>query len=82
MKNLFFLAAIGLSLFSSCSSNQALFNNETDVADNRRILKQYFSQEEPVLKTGDKITISIWGHDNLSIGSVNSNFSSNKETVP
>jgi len=80
MKNLCFLAAVCFTLLTSCSTNQALFNNETAEADNRKILQQHFNQREPVLKTGDKITISIWGHENLSIGSVNSKFSSNKET--
>ncbi len=80
MKNVFVLAAICLSLLTSCSSNQALFNTEIETADNRRTLKQYFHQKEPILKSGDKITISIWGHEDLSIGSVNSKFSSNKET--
>ena len=80
MKNVFFFAALCLSFLTSCSSNQALFNSEAEVADNRRILQQYFHQKEPVLKSGDKITISIWGHEDLSIGSVNSKFSSNKET--
>ncbi len=35
---------------------------------------------EPVLAPGDKITISIWGHDDLSIGSINSPYMSDEET--
>jgi len=35
---------------------------------------------EPVLTAGDKITISVWGHRELSIGSVNSIYTSGEET--
>lgn len=80
MKNVLILAAILFSLFTSCTSHEALFTNEETEANNRKILQQHFHQKEPILKTGDKITISIWGHEDLSIGSVNSKFSSNKET--
>lgn len=38
------------------------------------------ASSEPIIRIGDKITVSIWGHENLSIGSVNSPFSSNEET--
>jgi len=80
MKNVLLLAAICLCCLTSCSTNQALFNNEISEEDNYLILKKHFHQKEPILKSGDKITISIWGHEDLSIGSVNSKFSSNKET--
>ena len=36
--------------------------------------------KEPILKPGDKITISIWGHDDLSIGSINQAYSTREET--
>ncbi len=80
MKNVLIFAVICFSLLTSCSTNQALFNNEVSEEDNYLILKKHFHQKEPILKSGDKITISIWGHEDLSIGSVNSKFSSNKET--
>ena len=35
---------------------------------------------EPVIRRGDKITVSIWGHDELSVGSINSSFSANEAT--
>jgi polysaccharide export outer membrane protein len=35
---------------------------------------------EPIIRKGDKITVSIWGHDELSIGSLNSAFSANEAT--
>ncbi len=54
--------------------------NATPQGDNSEILTKYFKAKEPVLQSGDKITISIWGHEDLSIGSVNSAFASNEET--
>ncbi len=80
MKNVCLLATVLLALLTSCSSQQALFTNETSETDNYRILQQYFNQKEPILKSGDKITVSIWGHEDLSIGSVNSKFNSSEET--
>ena len=44
------------------------------------ILQQYFRPKEPVIQPGDKVTLSIWGHEDLSIGSLNSSFSSNEAT--
>lgn len=38
------------------------------------------NSSEPVLAPGDKITISIWGHDDLSIGSINSPYMSDEGT--
>ena len=35
---------------------------------------------EPTLRPGDKITVSIWGHDDLSIGSINQPYVSHEET--
>lgn len=35
---------------------------------------------EPIIRIGDKITVSIWGHDELSIGSINTPFSANEAT--
>jgi len=73
-------AAIVFSLLSACSSQQTLFSTEINEVDNYKILQTHFHQQDPILKPGDKITLSIWGHEDLSIGSVNSKFSSNKET--
>ncbi len=36
--------------------------------------------EEPKLSPGDKITVSIWGHDQISIGSINSPYVSHEST--
>lgn len=80
MKDYCLLAVITLCLLTSCSTTQPLFDTDLSESDNLRILHQYFSQNEPVLKPGDKLTLSIWGHDELSVGSVNSKFSSNEAT--
>lgn len=66
--------------FVSCSGPQLLFESPYQRLDNRNVLRQYFRPMEPIIQPGDKITISIWGHDELSIGSVNTSFSSNEAT--
>ena len=35
---------------------------------------------EPTLSPGDKISVSIWGHEDLSIGSINSPYMTDEET--
>lgn len=71
--------SIFILLLSSCSRPTTLFM-ATDAATTR--LPQSLSDkiQDPVLRPGDKITISIWGHEDLSIGSVNSVYNSNEET--
>ena len=80
MKNLCLLSALLLSLLTSCTSSQRLFTSNNQAAQNDQIRANHFQSKEPVLQAGDKITFSIWGHEDLSIGSVNSKFASNKET--
>lgn len=77
-KILFWAAA--LLLFSSCGPPVQLFENPQPSAENRNVLRQYFSPKEPVIQAGDKITVSIWGHDDLSVGSVNSPYNANEVT--
>lgn len=67
-------------LLTSCSSSQSLFQQDNVVQDDALLLRQYFSPQQPVLKAGDKITVSVWGHEELSIGSVNSAFNSNENS--
>jgi polysaccharide biosynthesis/export protein len=74
------LTAAALLALASCSGPQQLFVNNFPAADNQQILQQYFRPKEPVIQPGDKITLSIWGHEELSIGSVNSVFASNEAT--
>lgn len=75
----FYLLAL-LATLASCSGPQQLFESTNSGAENRNILRQYFQIKEPVIQPGDKLTVSIWGHEELSIGSVNSSFSSNEAT--
>ena len=36
------------------------------------------SEQTYILKTGDKLSISVWNHDDLSVGSIFSNYNSNE----
>ncbi len=64
-------------LLSSCSTPTTLFSDSTSQPIPFSVVNEI---KDPVLKPGDKITISIWGHESLSIGSVNSVYNSNEET--
>lgn len=79
LNNLLLLSLI-LLLSASCSSSKSLFQQESTTTDDVLLRRQYFSQQEPILKAGDKITVSVWGHEELSVGSVNSSFSSNENS--
>lgn len=68
------------TLLASCSPPQQLFQSPGPVTDNRNILKQYFQAKEAIIKPGDKLSISIWGHEELSVGSVNSVYNSDEVT--
>lgn len=65
------------AFFVSCETYDPLFQHTTEQGVDT------FSNDassEPIIRVGDKITISIWGHEDLSIGSINSSFSSNEAT--
>ncbi len=79
MKNLFILIVVVMFL-ASCTSTKPLFQTENFISPTDSTFQQFFRTVEPVIKPGDKITSSIWGHENLSIGSVNGSFSSNEST--
>ncbi len=68
------------SLISSCQTSNPLFSNVINPDLNDSLSLQLINAVEPVLKTGDKITMSIWNHNDLSIGSVNSVYTSNEST--
>jgi len=68
------------AMLASCSPPQQLFQSPGPVSDNRSVLKQYFQPKEAVIKPGDKLSLSIWGHEELSIGSVNSVYNSGEAT--
>lgn len=69
-----------LSLLTSCQTSNPLFSNLENPVLNDSLSLQFLKTVEPVLKTGDKITMSIWNHNDLSIGSVNSIYTSNEST--
>ncbi len=69
-----------IALLSSCQTSQPLFSKLDNLVLNDSLSLQLMKTVEPVLKSGDKITMSIWNHDDLSIGSVNSVYTSNKST--
>ncbi len=68
------------SIISSCQTSSPLFSNVINPAFNDSLAIELMKEVEPVLKTGDKITMSIWNHEDLSIGSVNSVYTSNEAT--
>ncbi len=65
---------------SSCQTSNPIFSKVIDPALNDSLAFKFMTAVEPVLKTGDKITMSIWNHNDLSIGSVNSVYTSNAST--
>lgn len=74
------MGAMLLYCMASCAPPQQLFENPNPTVENRNVLRQYFQPNEPVIQAGDKISVSIWGHDELSVGSVNSPYNSNEVT--
>lgn len=78
MRNFITLLTLGLFI-TSCSTTNPLFQTDKSLNTDASVAA-FTNVAEPVLKTGDKITMSIWGHEELSIGSVNSSFSSNQAT--
>ncbi len=71
---------MAMVFLSSCTTTHPLFQTENFVKTTDSTFQYFFQPIEPVIKAGDKITLSIWGHEHLSIGSVNSSFSSNEAT--
>ena len=69
----------GVILFccNACGTNKTLFQNKQGTTMLRFEVE---AVQEPVIRQGDKITVSIYGHEELSVGSVNSSFSSNEAT--
>ncbi len=65
-------------MWTSCSTPRMFHTTEVTPKDMQAFVLS--SPKEAVLRPGDKITMSIWGHDNLSIGSLNSPYSSSEAT--
>lgn len=64
-------------LFDSCKV-QNLFESSVQETNNEDLFLENSQNFEYQLKTNDKLTISIWGHDDLSIGSVFGIYNSNE----
>ena len=71
LKSIIFL--ISILCISSCSSTIKLFEGATSPPEDFAKFTLAVPDER-ILSPGDKITISIWGHDDLSIGSINQAF--------
>ena len=69
-----------ISFLSSCHISKPLFSYVENKEVNDSLAIQLLTSVEPVLEVGDKITLSIWNHNDLSIGSVNSVYTSNEAT--
>ena len=74
---LIFPALLILAL-ASCKGTGQLFQGKDTQADPRAVLQQYFQTGEAKIQPGDKIAVSIWGHEDLSVGSVSSSYSTNE----
>lgn len=77
-KLIFFILII--SILFSCQTSKPLFSNVINQEMNDSLSFKLLTSVEPILKMGDKITMSIWNHNDLSIGSVNSVYTSNAAT--
>jgi polysaccharide export outer membrane protein len=65
----FFSIMITLLLFSSCNKN-VLYKHNSSVSNNTSANATADGNSNPTLKPDDKITISVWEHEELSVGSV------------
>jgi polysaccharide export outer membrane protein len=78
-RHLFFFLAL-TAVAASCGPPQQLFQSTSPATENRNVLKQYFQPKEAIIKPGDKLSLSIWGHEELSVGSANSVYNSDEVT--
>ena len=81
MKNrhLIYIVCLLGSFAQSCSPSLTLFNNDAPpISRTDKILATW--QREPTLQPGSKITVSIWDHEDISIGSQNSVQNSGEQT--
>lgn len=62
-------------LFTSCSTHN-LFESPKNISNLNEL--QAVSNSEYTIRIDDKLSLSIWGHEDLSIGSVFGNYSSNE----
>ena len=79
LKIVIYCFAVFIICFGSSCKTPTLFSDGPIPSE----LMQEFvlmNPTEPTLSAGDKISISIWGHDDLSIGSINSPYMTDEET--
>jgi polysaccharide export outer membrane protein len=69
---------IALLLFSSCNKN-VLYKHNTSVSNNSSANATAGDNRNPTLKPDDKITISVWEHEELSVGSVHTIYNVSEE---
>ena len=73
------IGVIGSLLLSSCAPSLTLFgDNAKPISRADKILEAW--QQTPTLQPGSKITVSIWDHEDLSVGSQNSQQNSGEQT--
>lgn len=75
----FFSIMIALLLFTSCNKN-VLYKHNTAVSNNTSANATADGNSNPTLKPDDKITISVWEHEELSVGSVHNVYSVAEES--
>ena len=75
----FLLLFIGLLAFFSSCKTPTLFNDGPIPPETMQEFV-LMNPAEPTLSPGDKISVSIWGHEDLSIGSINSPYMTDEET--
>jgi polysaccharide export outer membrane protein len=73
------LLFIGLIFFCSSCKTPSLFN-DGPIPESTMQEFVLMNPVEPTLSPGDKISVSIWGHEDLSIGSINSPYMTDEET--
>jgi polysaccharide biosynthesis/export protein len=79
IKNVKLLAWLAFGMmFAQCHKNQYLFQQTNGLATNEK--SAIWQQGNPTIQSGDKISVSVWGHPELSIGDVTGNFSANDVT--
>lgn len=71
-----FLVSLSL-LFGSCKV-QNLFESSIQETNNEELFSEASHNFEYRIKTNDKLSVSIWGHDDLSVGSVFGIYNSNE----
>ena len=72
------LYIVFICLYSSCKTPTMFADGAIPAATMQEFV--LMNPTEPTLAPGDKISISIWGHDDLSIGSINSPYMTDEET--